>query len=339
MLSGSGGAGFLGVITGLAGRVLALTLWPVPVPLKGFCAWAAGLSLLAVLGGAGVGALLRVKTPARLRTLYFWWNVGPIMFRYWLAKRLSRSDTDREARYKKLHKIYAPVAGRLVGELRGMFAKVAQVAGVVGSMVPEEYALEFRKLQDRAPAASWLDISRVLSEDLHAPPERVFEAVCREPLGAASLGQAHLVTWRGREVVVKVQYPDSKANLRADFDSLQRFVGMTKPQELPMIQKLRKQAEGEVDYTAEAEHLRVLHEAIAASPEFRGAVAVPAPIPELTQNRVLGMEYLPGHRLDDVLKDRLRELGMEPTTNYKNLLQHVGRAARWLEDGCRDLAS
>lgn len=271
---------------------------------------AGSLLAAAVATALGSGAYVCATRPWCARTATFWWHMGPILLRYLLAKRVAASDADKEARFRVLHATYAPVVRRLLGELRGMFAKAAQVASVIPELLPEEYQREFRKLQDAVPGARWEEVCRVIERDLGARPTALFERIKREPLGAASLGQAHLAIWKGRRIVVKVQFPDSAVNLRADFDSLCTLCRLTRPEGLPMLRKVRQQFELELDYGQEARHLQALHEALAAAPEFAGRIAVPAPIAELTRGRVLGMEYFPGAKLDDVLQERLATLGL-----------------------------
>ena len=139
-----------------------------------------------------------------------------------------------------------------------------------------------------------------------------FESSIKEPLGAASIGQAHLVRWRGREAVVKVQYPDAASMMHADFRCLEILLWLVgEADALRITRQIRVQFEVELDYAQEAVHLRGLHQAIMSSPEFAGRVAVPEPIPELTGGNVVGMEYLPGLQLERVLRQRLEALGVD----------------------------
>eukprot|EP00434_Breviolum_minutum_P006531 symbB.v1.2.005764.t1/scaffold289.1/size287290/9 len=156
----------------------------------------------------------------------------------------------------------------------------------------------------------------------------VFDQIDREPLGAASIGQAHRVVWQGRPAVVKVQYPDAAAMLRADFRCLELLLWLVSQDALIIMRQVRQQFATELDYESEvgaadgqraptphfakqANHLRELHAAFQVAPDFKGKVVLPEPIPELTSGHVIGMGYLEGSKLELALRNRLEALGVE----------------------------
>ena len=261
-------------------------------------------------GGAGCIFLYQTD-PSFERSVRFWRLTGPIVAHYFLEKWRGTDDADRDARYQRLHMLYAPEARKVVEELRGMFVKVAQVLSVRPEAVPEEYRNEFRKLQDCAPPARWDPIRHVLERDLGAPVAEVFDQIDREPLGAASIGQAHRVVWQGRPAVVKVQYPDAAAMLRADFRCLELLLWLVSQDALIIMRQVRQQFATELDYESDANHLRELHAAFQVAPDFKGKVVLPEPIPELTSGHVIGMGYLEGSKLELALRNRLEALGVE----------------------------
>mmetsp|Transcript_35968 Transcript_35968/g.102714 ORF Transcript_35968/g.102714 Transcript_35968/m.102714 type:complete len:584 (-) Transcript_35968:6-1757(-) len=274
-----------------------------------------------IIGGTAAYVYFRRICREKLyiaRFTQFWSHVGPITCHYRWVEWRSRNDADREAQIQQLHVKYAPIVRRLIGELRGMFTKVAQVLSIVPNLLPEEYRREFVRLQNDGPQVAWQVIRSSIEEDLGAPLGELFERIEREPLGSASLGQAHLATWRGRAVVVKVQFLEAASALRADFDCLEALAGLSKTPHipLPILQRIRKQFEQELDYSREAYHLQTLHQAIRAAPEFWGRVVVPAPIPELTRGRVLTMDYIPGPKVDAVLVARLKALGVDVSQGH-----------------------
>jgi len=284
-------------------------------------------------GGAATSVYLYKTDPSFERSVRFWWLSGPIVGHYLLERMRASDDDDREVRYKRLHAIHAPDARKVIEELRGMFVKVAQVMSVRPEVVPEEYRVEFRKLQDEAPPVQWDPIREVLERDLGAPVSQVFEKIEEAPLGAASIGQAHHVLWQGRQAVVKVQYPDAAVMMRADFRCLDILLWLVNKDALPMLRQVWEQFSTELDYAAEANNLRDLHEAFQASSEFSGRVVVPEPIPELTTGNVIGMGYLPGRKLELALRDRLEALGVEIggqsigdwlRSQQRNGLEHFG---------------
>mmetsp|Transcript_5827 Transcript_5827/g.10743 ORF Transcript_5827/g.10743 Transcript_5827/m.10743 type:complete len:561 (-) Transcript_5827:18-1700(-) len=263
-------------------------------------------------GGAAVGVYLYYTKPGVQRAVRFWCHAGPIAVHYkWVSFR-APDQAEADARFEQLHARYAPDVRRAIEDLRGMFIKVGQVLSVRPEAVPDQYRMELRKLQDSAPPVRWDPIKTTLERDLNAPISELFESIEQEPLGAASIGQAHLVQWRGERAVVKVKYPDADVMLHADFWCLETLLWLCSMNNAhTVVTLLRKQFEVELDYEQEASNLQDLHDTIAASPEFRDLFVVPRPIPELTHGNVIGMSYLPGPKLETVLRARLEALGIK----------------------------
>ena len=73
------------------------------------------------------------------------------------------------------------------------------------------------------------DLHRVelqFREDLASEPEDLFAEFEWEPLAAASIGQVHRGVLRdGREVAVKIQYPNADRMVRADLKNLKALLG------------------------------------------------------------------------------------------------------------------
>ncbi|CAE7840464.1 adck1, partial [Symbiodinium necroappetens] len=112
-----------------------------------------------------------------------------------------------------------------------------------------------------APPARWEPIRAVLERDLGASVAEVFEDIDCEPLGAASIGQAHRVMWRGRPAVVKVQYPDAASMLWADFRCLELLLRLVNTEALVILRQVKQQFSVELDYTSEANHLQEVYSA------------------------------------------------------------------------------
>jgi ubiquinone biosynthesis protein len=63
---------------------------------------------------------------------------------------------------------------RVLEELGPTFVKLGQVLATRVDLFGPEWLAEFAKLQDKAPAVEWTEIEKQLTEDLGAPPERIF---------------------------------------------------------------------------------------------------------------------------------------------------------------------
>lgn len=284
-----------------------------------------------VVGGGMAGTYLYVSEPGVQRGVQFWAQVGPVVVHYAWHRFCAKNDEDRHKRYQQLHVQHAPDARRIIEDLRGMLVKVGQVLSVRPEIMPVEYRDELRKLQDGAPALRWDAVQAALESDLGACIRELFGKIDPLPLGAASMGQAHLAEWQGRDVVLKVRYPDAVSMFHADFRCLEALLWLLgEGAALTVVQQLRDQFAQELDYEREASNLKQLHDAIRAAPEFRDTVIVPELLPELTKNNVIGMEYLPGEKLEGVLRRRLEALGVQ--LNGVSLQD-------WLKSQQRDMAA
>ena len=109
--------------------------------------------------------------------------------------------------------------------------------------VPKQYRDALRSLQSAVENdCSFDDVSSVIRDTLGRPLEDVFSEFEKEPLGRASIGQAHLARLAdtGEEVVVKVQYPDARWKFEADIRALGMFVWLVRREAYPLyVQAIR----------------------------------------------------------------------------------------------------
>ncbi|HEY4641782.1 MAG TPA: AarF/UbiB family protein, partial [Thermoanaerobaculia bacterium] len=106
--------------------------------------------------------------------------------------------------------------------LKGMgptYVKFGQVLSTRPDIVPPEYIAALESLQDDVEPFSFAEVEKIVEEELKVRISKAFESFEATPLAAASLGQVHRAVLRdGREVVVKVQRPNVREQVRHDLE-------------------------------------------------------------------------------------------------------------------------
>jgi predicted unusual protein kinase regulating ubiquinone biosynthesis (AarF/ABC1/UbiB family) len=132
--------------------------------------------------------------------------------------------------------------------------------------------------------------------------ETLFDRFDHDPLAAASLGQVHRASYRGREVAVKVLRPGVDELVRRDLHTAYRIVFLLNVLFRnhhvrgigAIVDEFAKRIWSELDFREEAQNAETLRRNFAAEPR----VVVPEVVAELVRERVLVLEYIDGTRID-----------------------------------------
>jgi predicted unusual protein kinase regulating ubiquinone biosynthesis (AarF/ABC1/UbiB family) len=192
-------------------------------------------------------------------------------------------------------------AAEVLGQLRGLAAKVGQMASYVDGLVPEAQAPAFeaglRALRAQAPRSSAEAIRAVVEDDLGGPIDSLFAEWDDEPLASASIGQVHRARLHdGREAAVKVQHPGIARAVESDLANasvLESFVsvlGGRRFDSRSILEVIRTRFREELDYVHEAKSLR----AFAALHAGDETVRIPALVEGRSSARVLTTELARG---------------------------------------------
>ncbi|HUU66696.1 MAG TPA: AarF/ABC1/UbiB kinase family protein [Methyloceanibacter sp.] len=219
-------------------------------------------------------------------------NVGGVAARI-AGRRLFGLDPDRD-------KDAASLAAAL-GDLKGPIMKVAQLLATIPEALPAEYVAELGQLQSQAPPMGWSFVRRRMAAELGPDWEAKFAGFTHEAVASASLGQVHRATTHdGRQLAVKLQYPDMQSAVEADLVQLgvlfsihRRMTPAIETSE--MLKEITARLREELDYELEAKHTRLYGLIFADEPLIR----VPEIVPELSTRRLLSMTWLEGKPLLD----------------------------------------
>ncbi|MCR4890531.1 MAG: hypothetical protein K5979_15355 [Ruminococcus sp.] len=225
---------------------------------------------------------------------------------------------------------FTPVEMRTTLEDLGpTYIKIGQIMSSRTDILPEEYCSELEKLRSNVKPLE-AEIARAIIEtEAGKGINELFSEFRDEPLGSASIGQAHYAVLKdGTRVVIKVQRPYIADMVKSDFVMLKKLAafanavtetedGSTLIDLKSVINQLEKVTNEELDFRVEAENTRKFHELCISNERI---VSCPRIIDELTTRRILTQTYVDGFPLSD--SDKLDEYEVDRIAVGKALVQN-----------------
>lgn len=213
----------------------------------------------------------------------------------------------------------------IVEDLGPTFVKLGQIMSMRRDMLPEAYCTELARLRTDVKPMDFTDVKNVIESEYKSPVHAVFSELDEEPLGSASIAQAHAAVLRdGRRVVVKIQRPGIRDTMSRDIQLLHRASRLLKLTEVGdvidfnmVLDEMWAVAQQEMDFLIEAQNAEEFRE------RNREVAFVDCPRIEHrhTTSKVLVMEYIEGIPIDDLsalLAEEydLEEIGLKFADNY-----------------------
>ena len=190
-------------------------------------------------------------------------------------------------------------------DLGPTYIKLGQLLATRADLFPPEVVRTLSTLHASVRPMPFRVVARTLDAELGQPHRCAFARVESTCVAAASIAQVHRATLHdGREVAVKVQRPDLRAQVEADL-AIMRLVARLLDQHVPevaayapvpLVESFARSITAELDFRIEAENARTLRRLLADAPE----VHVPAIHERWTTERVLVMDYVAGQRLAEL---------------------------------------
>lgn len=196
---------------------------------------------------------------------------------------------------------------RLFEDIGGTFVKFGQMLALQPDVLPMAYCNALFKLLDRVDPFAWEDVERIVTENLGAHPDQLFDRFERTPLATASVGQVHVAWVDEQKVAVKVQRPNVEHEFAADVRMMVATIAIIRALRLRFLAWLVEPmsefvdwTEEELDYRFEARYGTQLRENARDNP----VQYVPRIYARFTTRRTLVVEFLDGVTLLDYLRAR-----------------------------------
>jgi len=217
----------------------------------------------------------------------------------YLADRVTGEDADQ--RKRELNTQNAQDLFREFTRLRGTALKLAQSMSLDTGILPDEFMDVMAEAQYQVPPMNRALVRKRIRDALGRFPEQIFDQFESEALAAASLGQVHRARLKdGRDVAVKVQYPNVRDTIESDL-ALARTLFRRFVKGGPIdsyFEEVRARLDEETDYLHEADNMAYFVEHHA-----RDGIVTPRPVREHTAARVLTMTFVEGRHLDPFFDD------------------------------------
>lgn len=237
---------------------------------------------------------------------------------------LFKSDEDKQKARAEANTRSGERIAETLGELKGAVMKIGQMASGATDLLPNELAEPLEALQQDAPPMSFDVIADQIERELGSRPEMLFDDFDETPFASASIGQVHrAVTDDGREVVVKVQYPGVDEACDSDLDQLKfalRMSGMLNKAHRrafdELFEEIREKMHEELDYTHEADNVRLFRE-MHADDDY---VIIPEVVGERSAKRVLTLTFVDGDKLGEAAEIYDQETRNQIGENFFHLV-------------------
>eukprot|EP00518_Triparma_eleuthera_P001630 CAMPEP_0182460052 /NCGR_PEP_ID=MMETSP1319-20130603/5025_1 /TAXON_ID=172717 /ORGANISM="Bolidomonas pacifica, Strain RCC208" /LENGTH=491 /DNA_ID=CAMNT_0024659091 /DNA_START=24 /DNA_END=1499 /DNA_ORIENTATION=+ len=264
------------------------------------------------LSGAALGAS---QLQGVARSASFWWRAMPIWWRYrrvgWMRRSGLLSAAEADARIEALHERAADDILAAILHMRGAYVKIGQVMSSRPDVIPGAWVKALSQLQDSVPGRGGKVARREIRRGLGASKsKRLIETLQDEQIGAAATGQVHRCALDGKDLCVKIQYPEAERLYKKDLATVRWFLRLLQPEWSPVMAEISRRFLSEFDFRNEADALGEVRANLLLRPRIDDVVVeVPEPLPDFSSRRIVTMAYLPNSvKLADWGKARVGSL-------------------------------
>ncbi len=189
-------------------------------------------------------------------------------------------------------------------ELGPTFIKLGQLLSTRRDLIPEDFANEFEKLQDKVQAHDFNEILKIIESEYNKKVSEVFLNIESEPIAAASIAQVHLATLKTKELVaVKIQRPQIIKTINNDISILkglsillEQYISESRPfNPKELVEEFARVMSFELDFRIEANNISKIKNNMSQFPK----IVIPKVYNGLSTKKILVLEKFDGIRFSD----------------------------------------
>ena len=252
-------------------------------------------------------------------------KLADVLMKYGFEEILSRSELEKRLPKRivgwnrekikdiKSRTIYERVRMALE-EMGPAYVKFGQMLSNRNDILPEEMISELQKLQDKVEIQE-VDIRKKLAEELNIIPEEYFQSIDEEPMASASIGQVfRAVLKNGEKVVLKIRRDNIDNVVETDLIIMKDMAKFLEKYDvnakninlLYIVETFENMLKKELSLTNERKNMERFEN------NFKGNehLHVPVVYKELSNNRILCMEFIEGIKITD--KEKIEKTGFNP---------------------------
>ena len=260
--------------------------------------------------------LEKIKRIKKLSDVLMKYGFEEILSRSELEKRLPKRIVGRnrgKIKDIKSRTIYERVRMALE-EMGPAYVKFGQMLSNRNDILPEEMISELQKLQDKVEIQE-VDIRKKLAEELNIIPEEYFQSIDEEPMASASIGQVfRAVLKNGEKVVLKVRRDNIDNVVETDLIIMKDMAKFLEKYDvnaknmnlLYIVESFENMLKKELSLINERKNIERFENNFKENEHIH----VPVVYKELSNNRILCMEFIEGIKITD--KEKIEKMGFNP---------------------------
>ena len=252
-------------------------------------------------------------------------KLADVLMKYGFEEILSRSELEKRLPKRivgwnrekikdiKSRTIYERVRMALE-EMGPAYVKFGQMLSNRNDILPEEMISELQKLQDKVEIQE-VDIRKKLAEELNIIPEEYFQSIDEEPMASASIGQVfRAVLKNGEKVVLKIRRDNIDNVVETDLVIMKDMAKFLEKYDvnaknmnlLYIVESFENMLKKELSLINERKNMERFENNFKENEHIH----VPVVYKELSNNRILCMEFIEGIKITD--KEKIEKTGFNP---------------------------